>query len=334
MSKIKSYFIIISLIIFVVSAIPLFAQTKGLIYFVSTTGNDEWSGTLPVQNADKTDGPFATLERARDAILSLKQNEDLPDGGVTIYLREGIYSLSKTFKLETEDSGTPESPITFRAYRNEKVHLIGGKEIAGFKPVENPELLNRLQETIRTKVVQMDLRAQGVTNYGALTPRGFGRPIVPAGLELFFQGKPMTLARWPNNDFVRIAGVPAGPSGGKFSYSSDRPLCWKNKDDIWVHGYWTWDWAESYEKIKSIDTERREITTCEPHGVYGYKEGKRFYFLNILEEIDEPGEWYLDRTTGILYFYPPSPIDESKAFCSILETPLIVMENALLSSIG
>jgi hypothetical protein len=122
--------------------------------------------------------------------------------------------------------------------------------------------------------------------------------------------------------------VPDGPQGGKFNYDGDRPSRWADTDDIWVHGYWTWEWADSVEKVERIDTETREITTREPHGVYGYKEDRRYYFINVLEELDAPGEWYLDRKTGILYFWPPEPIQNGEVILSLLEDPIVEMEDA------
>jgi len=231
------------------------------------------------------------------------------------------------FQLTSEDSGAQDAPIVYRAYRDEEVRLIGGREISGFRPIDDPAVLSRIDGACRDKMLQVDLRAQGITDFGELMPRGFGRPIYPAGLELFFQGRPMTLARWPNRGWVKIADVPAGKDGGKFTYESDRPKRWLKADDIWVHGYWTWDWADSYEKVESIDTLSHEIATCEPHGVYGYSPGNRYYALNILEELDEPGEWYLDRKTGILYFWPPAPIGEGRAFVSILSDPMVSMRD-------
>jgi len=61
--------------------------------------------------------------------------------------------------------------------------------------------------------------------------------------------------------------------------------------NLWVHGYWAYDWANSYERVESIDRGARLIKTAPPHGLYGFRKGQRFYFLNVLEELDSPGEW-------------------------------------------
>ncbi len=294
-------------------------------FFVATTGSDGNPGTK--------EKPFATLERARNAVRELKRAGPLSPGGVTVWICGGLYTISRTFELTTVDSGTEEAPIVYRACAGEDVRLNGGKEVTGFKPLRDATILSRISEACRSKILQADLKAQGITNFGELTSRGFGRPMRPSGLELFFQDKPMQLARWPNRGWAKIAGVPAGKQGGKFAYEGDRPKRWADTHDIWVHGYWTWDWAESYEKVEAIDTRKREITTREPHGVYGYSVGKRFYSLNILEELDKPGEWYLDRKTGVLYFWPPAPLDAGKAYVSLLEGPMVSLEGASYASL-
>jgi len=315
----------ILLVVFVFS--ETVSPAKETVFYISTQGNDAWSGKLPAPNAQKSDGPFASLERAREAIREIKQSGKLPKGGVTVFLREGIYFRDQSFQLTEADSGSETSPIVYKNYPKEKAQLVGGRKITGFKPVEDTAVLSRIEEAARTHILQTDLKAQGITDYGQIRPRGFGRPIQPAALELFFQNQPMTLARWPNGDWTKIAAVPPGKDGGKFTYAGDRPLRWSKAEEIWLHGYWTWDWAESYEKVSSIDTERHEIATAPPHGVYGYTAGKRYYALNLLEELDEPGEWFLDRKTGVLYFRPPASLDSGEVFVSLLEKPLLSMKN-------
>ena len=306
------------------------AEAAMVCFYVSTDGKDSFSGTLPARNQKGTDGPFATLERAREAVRELRRRHGgtLPEGGVRVYIRGGTYERTASFELGPEDSGSPRSPVVYAAHKNEEVRLSGGRALSGFVPVSDQAVLDRLPAEARGKVLQCNLKALGITDYGRLRRRGFGIATVPAALELFFNDKPMQIARWPNDAWARITGAPSGQAGGVFTYDGDRPSRWKPSDDIWVHGYWTWDWADSYERVRSIDTAKREVRTEEPHGVYGYTPGKRFYFLNVLEELDQPGEWYLDRTAGILYFWPPEPINRGTAAVSLLESPLIVMRNA------
>ncbi|MBI4606512.1 MAG: right-handed parallel beta-helix repeat-containing protein, partial [Planctomycetes bacterium] len=111
-----------------------------------------------------------------------------------------------------------------------------------------------------------------------------------------------------------------------FTYEGDRPRRWKSHEGLWVHGYWAWDWANTYEEVASIDLERRLVRTAPPHGIYGFRPGQRFYFTNVLEELDQPGEYFADPRRGVLYFLPPSPPAEGDAFVSVLEGPLVSIE--------
>ena len=306
-------------------------------FHVSPFGKDQWSGRLASPNGNASDGPFATLSRARDAVRQLKKSAGLPEGGVTVWVAAGTYHLEQGFELTAEDSGAAGKPIIYRAAAGQ-VRVTGGRAVTGWRKVEDPAVLARLDPAARGNVLQADLKAQGVVDYGKLRSRGFGRPTVPAALELFLKDQPMTLARWPNNGFEKIAGSPDsardehGGTLGKlpagFNYQGDRPERWADTDDIWIHGYWAYDWANSYEHIASLDKQKHLIRTSPPHGNYGFRTGQRFYFLNILEELDEPGEWYLDRKTGVLYFWPPAPLGDSDVTVSLAETPLIRMNDA------
>ncbi len=310
------------------------AARAGLEWYVSTDGNDAWSGLLAAPNPARTEGPFASLERGREAVRQARQAGKLDDQAATVWLRGGTYPRLKTFELTAADSGTETSPVIYRASPDERVRLTGGREVRNWQPVTDPAVLGRLDPAAKGHVLQADLKAQGITRFGELARRGFGPPRVDRSeLELFFQDQPMTLARWPNHAWAKIAAVPAGQNGGRFSYEGDRPKRWASATDVWVHGYWTYDWADSREKVHAIDTEKREILTEPPHGTYGYTAGKRYFAENILEELDEPGEWYLDRGAGILYFWPPAGIDEGHAVVSLLESPMATLTDTSFVSI-
>jgi len=319
--------------------------------YVSLNGNDAWSGQLPEVNANLTDGPLVTFEAARESVRRLKRSGKLPAGGVTVWLRGGDYPLAATFELGSEDSGTAAEPIVWRAYQDEEVRVLGGCRIepVAFMPVTDPVVRERLAEPARAHVVQVDLRAQGVTDLGAFTSRGFNRKTAPAHLELFFNHQPMTVAQWPDDgQFVKIAGftkpmtnewgAESGDLTGGFTYDGDRPQHWVPSDDIWVHGYWAYDWANSYEQVCRLDPAARVVETAPPHGNYHFAKGQRFYFLNVLEELDQPGEYYVDRERGILYFWPPDSAEEASSgrpapmagadiLVSVLNEPLLKLKD-------
>jgi len=312
-------------ILILMLALIVGGPASSLDLHVAPNGNDKNPGTKRK--------PFATLEAAQEAIRALKKENGLPTGGITVWIHGGEYFRLTSFHLTKEDSGTHESPITYRAWPGTAPRIIGGAVVKGFEPLKETDALARIHPEARGKVLKADLKAQGITEYGKLSRRGFGMGSAPAHMELFFQDSPMILARWPNDGWARIAGVPDGPSAGRFVYEGDRPQRWLASDDIWLHGYWTWDWADSYEKVRTIDTQAKVISTEPPHGVYGYKAGARYYALNILEELDQPGEYYIDRKQGVLYFWPPGPINKHQAVVSILEEPMIALDNVEYVSI-
>ncbi len=305
--------------------ITSFAQT--LKFYVAPNGNDEWSGRLPTPNAKRTDGPFATLHRARDAIRELKRQGKFPKNGVIVEIRGGVYELSTPIELTAEDSGLPNAPVVYRAHKGETVRLLAGKRVTNWQRVTDREVLSRLDENVRDKIWQANLKALGITDFGS--PAG-------GGLELFFNDEPMMIARYPNEGFMRIVDVVEydghqihgikGSRVGRFYYEGDRPKRWLGEKDAWLHGYWFWDWSDQRHRLKSIDPEKRILEVEPPYHYYGYRKGQWFYAYNILAELDSPGGWYLDRETGTIYFYPPTDIAKGETIVSVLPTLLIMRD--------
>ena len=158
------------------------ATAAGADFYVATDGNDDHPGTEAQ--------PFATLRRARDAVRQWRAAAEA-GGPVTVHLRGGVYELTETLALAAEDSGTKDAPVVWRNHASERVALSGGRRIGGFKPVTDQDVLQRLPETARGKVLQADVRAAGITDFGEVAADG-------KRIELFCNDRPMTLARWPN----------------------------------------------------------------------------------------------------------------------------------------
>ncbi len=282
------------------------------VFHVALDGDDADPGTA--------EAPFLTLEAARAAAREWRRQHAGLKGSVVIELHEGVHGRTKAFALTKEDSGTNGAPLVVRAASGERVTLSGGPALpsSAWGPVTNAAVRVRLSETARDKVRQIRLKDVGVTDLGVMRSRGFGRG-GHAALELFFDGRPMTLARYPNEGWLRTTGAPKGEKGGQFTVADTRPLGWATNDHVWVHGYWKQDWADSYERVASMvgSNATVTVTTHPPHGCYGYHKGKRFYFLSVLEELDQPGEWYLDRAAGMLYFWSPCSLDSTEAIVSV-----------------
>jgi len=297
----------------------------GQTLYVAPNGSDAGRGTRAQ--------PFATLERARDAIRTLKVHGGLPRGGVRVVVRGGAYRLRKTFVLSVQDSGDAIRPIVYRAAPGETPVFDAGARVRGFAPVRDQAVLARLPSEAQGHVLQTDLKAQGITDLGAFEPGGFasarGFKTHPL-LWLYFNGAALPLAGWPDNGFVPIVAVAPGAKD-TFTYTEDRPARWVGEKDAWLYGYWFYNWADSYEKIGALDTQRKTITLAPPVTTYGdgttsFVKGRRYRAVNVLSELNQSGEWYLDRETGLLYFYPPSDPNKARVEVSVFDGPVLDMQ--------
>jgi parallel beta-helix repeat protein len=306
--------------------------------FVSPHGNDGWSGRLFAPNDKRTDGPLATLEGARNALRALRQAGKL-GSGATVSIRAGTYELKSSLELGPEDGGASDAPIVYRAFPGEKPQIVGGRVVSHWNEVTDQAVLRRLEPDARDHVLQIDLKALGISDFGQMRRKAYNLPVVPSCMELFTldaagaSEHPMQLARWPKSGWLKLRTGPQGKEGSRFGYDDDRPKHWAPSDDIWVHGYWEYDWADSFERVRSLDAERREVVVDAP-ATGTPTAGQRFTFLNVLEEVTAPGDYYVDRKTGILYFYPASAVKVDKhgvvspGIVSVLEEPMISIRGA------
>lgn len=310
------------------SARPVPSQHATL--YVSPAGSDGWTGRLAEPDAAGTDGPFATLGHARDAIRLLR-------GGVEVQVRQGTYGQ---LRLGPEDSGTPDAPVTYRAYPGEEVRLSGGVAVPEYacRLVRDPDQLGRLDPAARGHVIAVDLRPLGIESPPELPDTYRGSPVVP---ELFCRDQRMTPARWPNEGWATIANIVDSGSRprdgdmsgrpGIFQYSGDRPSQWDVAAGVWLQGYWCYDWYDEFIRVASIDPATRTITFAKPH-LYSVMQGnpspRRYRAINALRELDQPGEYYIDRAAMRLFFWPPEGKGPLRLVVSTLAEPVVSIEGA------
>jgi type 1 glutamine amidotransferase/nicotinamidase-related amidase len=315
---------------------PLQWPTPAAEFFVATNGVDANPGTRS--------SPFATLERARDAVRAfIKQSKAQahpPAGGVTVWIRGGSYPARAPFVLGPEDSGTETAPIAYRAWPGESPVFTGGVALRKFDPVSDATVRGLLPAEAREKVVEVDLTAHGVTNLWPLRLGGFSSGLgfrTHPMMELYFNDVALPIARGPNATELKVADVSEkdghqmhglkGSKTGRFTYGGDQPSKWQAEPELLLYGYWFWDWADSYERVVRIDPEKREITLDPPYHTYGYRPGQPFHAVNAISELDRPGEWCLDRGRSRIYFWPPSDPSQATVQLSAANFVFLQLDN-------
>ena len=302
-----------------------------LEYYVAPDGDDGNSGERAM--------PFRTFGRAQRQIRELSELGELPKGGVCVFVRAGTYYLPDGWVLDAKDSGREDAPVAWRGYPGETVRLSGGRRLPteAFREVRDAAVLSRLAEAARANVKCLDLAELGVAGLAELPVQFRG---ASKAMELFCDDVPMQLARWPNDGWVTIKEVVDRGSReerrpGTFVYSEDRPATWDVDRGVWLQGYWCHDWYDETIRVGAIDLAAKRITLAAAHS-YGIgashswnKVPRRYYALNVLEELDAPGEWYLDAKGAKLYLWPPAPLTAaSSVVLSTATEPVLALRDA------
>lgn len=272
------------------------------VFHVSPAGNDAWSGTLAEPNADGTDGPFAGLVRARDALRAA----DLENGGM-VYVHGGVYHLTEPLQLGPEDSGRVGRPVVWQAWPGDTVRLVGGKPVTGFTPHEG--------EILKADVSGLKLPKQTVR-------------------QLFFNSQRQIPARWPNKggddmpggQWAFVAASVEDARSSRFVVNTDRPAAWKSLEGAEVSIWPNYNWWQTIAPVKGFDAAAKTVELA-AELPYTIEPGRRFFFQNVLEELDAPGEWWLDEAANTLYFWPPAPLGDGEVILPAAEN-LVRMEGA------
>lgn len=319
--------LLLSVVMLMLFGMPGFAQTQETIkiyFYVSPTGNDQNSGTI--------DAPLKTFKGARDAIRSLKNTKGLPNGEIVVYFREGIYQNTETITLDSQDSGSENCRITYSAYPGEHASISAGYYIepSSFQNVADRSVLNRLSYSAKRNVRTVDLKKMGITDYGFLSQAGDQLQSDSDGIygmQVYVGDSVYDLARYPNRDtdgisqYVQTKNIINGQNAysvgknsdkiSKFTVYNDtaeRMKTWATYDDVWCEGSFNWVYFCASLPIDSVDFTSNAISVR--GGAFGgFAQDKPFYFINVLEELDTEGEYYIDRDNGILYIYPDENFD-------------------------
>ncbi len=252
-------------------------------FYVATDGNDAWSGKLAAPNAEGTDGPFATIARAQQAVRNLKHEQ--PDTPVTVHIRGGLYPLAETLLFGPQDSGSETAPVVYRAYGDERPILSGGRIITGWQ----------VDDQGRWHVALDDVK-NGSWNFA----------------QLFVNGQRRFRPRLPKTGFYQVAeqlppsSQEAGRGHDRFRFSGEElnPQ-WHHLDDVEVIVFH--QWSASRLRIASIDPVEHTVLFRWGTGFdtswASIPTGHRWFVENVKEALS-PGEFYLDRQSGELIYCP------------------------------
>lgn len=258
---------------------------------------------------------------------------------IDIYLRGGVYNVTDTIALGTVVSGNWQKPLKISAYNAEDVRISGGADIplSAMTSADASFTGKIIDTSAASSILKYDLAAAGITDYGEISRRGHSiSENKTAQAEISIDDKTMRLAGWPNTDFVGLNGVTsygtrttAGITNGcSFTVSYDRPAQWSDPSSAWLSGTLAANYDYDYYPLQSFDAATKTVTLREG-AIKDYYSNHFFRFENIPEELDAPGEYYIDRTNGILYLYPPTDsTSSSRITVTMSENDLFRLENA------
>ena len=329
-------------------------DAKGLSLYVAPEGNDSGAGT-------KSE-PLATMTGVRDMVRRLNKQGKIPTDGVTVYFRGGTYQVTETVYFTAEDSGTPEASVTYTAYPGETPVFSGGLYLDGkdFSAVADRAALDRLQNDAKKNVVCINLFEHGLTpsdlNYAqAFWKSGDLREdfreerrdnnYLPHNMQVFQDDTALYLARYPNkiegtfaeNEYSTYLGIreiiemgkPEAAQDGKtyalpkFRTYEERIKGWKSYDDIVIFGMMAYEFGSERKIAGKIDSAAMtvELKTQAWAELLQYN---RYGFENVFEELDYPGEHYIDKKTGILYLYPADEMSDANIKISVFDENYMV----------
>ncbi len=281
-------------------------------FYVSTTGNDRDPGTKAA--------PFATLARAREAVRAAKQGGT---GRLAVRVRGGTYYLDRTLVLGPEDSGSNEMPVVYAAFPGERVTLSGGRRLEGlWRPGKDGIWTCDLPAVRRGGLRFTQLFVNGKRQVLARFPNGNSSGPDPAGTIHPAGRIPDGTADprpGPNDDMTFSGGAPRGIVFDPNTFTSKR---WARPEEAVIHIFQAWDWGNLQWRVKAVDRGTNALWFGEGGFQMGAKwdsdparvdADSRYYVEGVLEELDAPGEWYLDVREGVLHFLPPAGLDLATA---------------------
>lgn len=308
----------------ILGLVPTAFASDSHVLYVATDGNDSAVGTETA--------PLKTFEGAVARVRELKAQ------GIKVtevIFREGDYRVYNARMTEL-DSGTEENPIVYRAYDGEKVAFKGSKvvDVTKAKQVTDEATLARLHKNAKGKLIAVDLKAQGFTQddiFDTSWANGIENFAWDKSLKgdynvVFVDGRELDIAQWPNGRRYTTWGKTL--SDYSFTYSESEPERWVNAKNWWIGSFSYYDFSYTTITPERIDPKEKVIyMPAKSVQVFYNPYSKRWKAFNLLEELDIPGEYYIDRDSMTLYMYPPHTLANSKVEISTADQYIVCCSN-------
>lgn len=275
-------------VVFLCAIISANAFAAKADFYVASNGNDQWSGSLPSPNKSFSDGPFATIDRARAAVNELKSANPNRQSPVIIYIRGGYYFLNEPLIFTPNDSGTQSAPIIYSAYPGENPIISGGRRIVDWKKIDGEIWQARVPGAVAEDKYFAQLFVNGARRYRTRLPEK-GYYYVKEGCD------PSPKAQGKGFDRFRF---------NKGEINSK----WYNLNDVEILPFHLW--TNSRMLVGDVDDENCIVTfqgnTAANAWWSAMPKGNRYLIENVREALNKPGKWYYDRKQGIISYIPLS----------------------------
>lgn len=291
--------------------------------FVSTVGDDSGDGS--------EEEPLRTLEKAIDVANEMREDSDKL---IEILLREGTYSVTNTIKII--NSQKDNSLLKISAYQDEKVTINAGVDIPlSDMSIADSNFTNAIIDKPNAgSVLQYNLKDAQIEDFGEISLRGhLISDEKEAQAELSLNGEVQKLAGWPNGEYTGLIKPTDSNEYGKrtksgiangcsFKVNYDRPSQWSKLEQAWLSGTIGPNYEFDYYPVSRFDSEEKRVYLSRG-ALEKYYTEPYYRFENVPEELDEPGEYYIDRQSGMLYFYPPEDAPKDSVLTITISTPTL-----------
>lgn len=291
--------------------------------FVSAVGDDSGDGS--------EEEPLKTLEKAIDVANEMREDSDKL---IEILLREGTYSVTNTIKIINSQKDDPLLKIS--AYQDEKVTINAGVDIPlSAMSIADSDFTNAIIDKPNAgSVLQYNLKDAQIEDLGEISLRGhLISDEKEAQAELSLNGEVQKLAGWPNGEYTGLIKPTDSNEYGKrtksgiangcsFQVNYDRPSQWSKPEQAWLSGTIGPNYEFDYYPVSRFDSEEKRVYLSRG-ALEKYYTEPYYRFENVPEELDEPGEYYIDRQSGMLYFYPPEDAPKDSVLTITMSTPTL-----------